>query len=414
MRRGAALMLQGNRYFAWQYTFFDEKGEPDQAYRPCLYPAQFTRYESDVFEGIKTAGFYAIRPDNLTRWGAIDFDAHGTAAGDTWYDEAQRAYDLLAPKSAEAWLLESSPGRFHLVLFFAQLAAARDVRTVLCEHAPAGVEVFPKQDMLKVKGSLLRFPGKHQLRGTWARFVARHGRIAEPEKGIPAAEPKGGKWEEPSPQGRLRSLYARATREIIITGPGQRFRAMQKVAGRLKGRANKDEALGVYTTWHKRNEANIRTSLEESRKEFLACFDAYDPCKVELPDYPLSDAVQAKIAALPKMPDVRAEHLRETARLLLCAKRFADSKGLPEFFLANRVIAERLSCSINTASRVRSACVELGVVQVIKHGHTGWATEYRLGKEWEPICQKQNGSHSLKGENIKMVHTSSKVLGGTR
>jgi len=173
---------------------------------------------------------------------------------------------------------------------------------------------------------------------------------------------------------------------------------MQRIAGRLKGRASEGEALWVYTAWHKRNEANIRTAFEESRRAFLACFHAYAPCKVEIPDYPLTDAERAAIARLPKVRDVRAEHLRETVRLFLCAKRHADTQGLPVFYLSNRVIADRLGCSINTASRIRAACVQLGVVQLVKEGHTGWASEYVAGKEWEPFFRLQNGSHSaMKG-----------------
>ena len=75
MKRALALMLQGNQYFAWQYTICDEKGETVQKYRPCGNLRQLDTFADDIFAGVKTAGFYAIRPDNLTRWGAIDYDA---------------------------------------------------------------------------------------------------------------------------------------------------------------------------------------------------------------------------------------------------------------------------------------------------------------------------------------------------
>ncbi|MBM3891913.1 MAG: hypothetical protein FJ388_22595 [Verrucomicrobia bacterium] len=299
MRRGAALMLQGCPWFAWQIG--------DGSYRPCRYPAQLARYESDIFEGIKTAGFYAIRPDDLTRWGAIDFDSHGAVGSGHWLDVARRAFDTLAPKCAEAWLVESSPGGFHVVTFLPGLVAARDVRAMLGECAPAGVEVFPKQDIIrgddpKAKGSLLRFPGKHQAKGTWARFIARRGLIAEPEKGItPAAartgkwkEPKAGKWKESTEGERLESLYAVATRGISITGPRQRFNAMQKIAARLKGRAKTEaDAEWVHDTFYNRHKRHIGTPFVESRIEFLTWFRKAAPCNVELPDYPLSPAEAA-------------------------------------------------------------------------------------------------------------------------
>ena len=72
---GASLMGQGCPYFAWQYL-----REGRQAYRPCRNLAQLTRFEADIYEGLKDGRLYSIRPDNLTRWGALDFDAHGIAA----------------------------------------------------------------------------------------------------------------------------------------------------------------------------------------------------------------------------------------------------------------------------------------------------------------------------------------------
>lgn len=404
MRRGITLMLQGNPYFAWQIK--------DGDYRPCRDLSQLARFADDIFAGQKTAGFYAIRPDNKTRWGAIDYDAHGTVGSRHWRDTARRAFDALAPKAAEVWLVESSPGGFHVIVFLVELVSARDMRATLRDYAPESVEIFPKQDALKddpkAKGSLLRFPGKHQLKGTWARFIARSGRVSEPDRVAPA--PKSAKWQEPSAEGRLRSLYARTAGRLPITGPGQRYHAMQRLAGMLKGRADENEALWVYVAWHRHYESLIRTPLDEGRKAFLACFRAYAPCNVQLPDYPLTIEEQTVIEALPKVRNVPAKHLREVVRLFFCAKRHADAQGLDPFFLSQPTIAKRLGVSPASANNYVSACRELGIVCLVERGHTGTASTYRLG-DLEPFCRSRLVTGSVQAERegvIRMVSTTSR------
>lgn len=184
MRRGMALMLQDNPYFAWQHT--------DGGYRPCQDLAQLERHARDIFDGRKTAGFYSIRPDNLTRWGAIDFDAHGGVGTTRWRETARRAFEAATAKFSETWFVESSPGGFHVIGFADAPQPAADIRSIFTAIAPGRVEVFPKQDTLrddpKAKGSLLRFPGKHQRRGTWARFIATSGRIVDVDGMVPRAE----------------------------------------------------------------------------------------------------------------------------------------------------------------------------------------------------------------------------------
>ena len=384
MRRGITLMLQGNPYFAWQ----DVK-DGESVYYPCWKLRQLKSFEEDIFCGNRTPGFYAIRTDNLTRWGGIDFDDHESADPSRWLDDAERAYSKLQEKASEVWLVESSPGCFHVITFVSDLVPAKEMRAMLYQYAPKGVEVFPKQDQLRgasnAKGSLMRFPGKNQLKGAFSLLFERAGRISDPAN-VPQS-PKRNCWIEPSSDGRLQSLYSVCTRGIVITASGKRFHAMQRLAGRLKGRANNEaEARWIYTAWHNRYKDKIRTPLPEALEDFIDCYRSYEPCKLDIPEYPLSPAVEAALLRLPKIPLTTPEHLRNTARLLLQAKIHADKQGLPHFWLANRTIAQRLSCGPSTASRLRSACVALGIVEEIRRGHTGWATDFVLGKEWIPIC----------------------------
>jgi hypothetical protein len=374
MHRGIALMLQGAPQFAWQL--------PDGTYRPCRQIAQLERFEAGIFDGTNTPGFYAIRPGNFTRWGALDFDNHdGSKSRKYWLPDAQRAFDCLASQLAERWLVESSPGGFHVIGFADALLPAADVRRILLEIAPTGVEVFPKQDALdttkpNAKGSLLRFPGRHQRKGTWARFIACSGRVQDADGIAPAPKPSG--WQEPTPEGRLRSLYVIATRGIEITGQGQRFHAMQRIAGRLKGRASEQEALWVYTAWHNRNADKIGTPFEESRKAFLAWFNRAKPCNATVPKYPRTEDEEAMIASLPKFADVKVEHLAAVVGLLLDAERHAKGQGLATFWRSCRELAANIGTSESTAKRVRSAAAKALALKEARAGSTGYATEFEV------------------------------------
>jgi len=366
-------MRQGSPYFAWQL--------PDNSYRPCRHLVQLERFEAGIFDGTHTAGFYSIRPDNLTRWGAIDFDAHGKAGSNHWRNLAESAFENLKNQFAETWFLESSPGGFHVISFSETIMSAADMRRILQPHAPKGVEVFPKQDTLDVskpnaKGSLLRFPGKHQLKGTWARFLARSGRVQDVNGITPAPKPAG--WQEPTPEGRLRSLYVIATRGIELTEQGQRFHAMQRIAGRLKGRATEQEALWVYTAWHSKHADKIGTPLPESRKAFLSWFNKAAPCDATVPVYPRTEAEQAIIASLQKFPDVKAEHLAAVVGLLFDAERHAKSQRLATFWRSCRDLAANIGTSESTAKRIRSAAARALALKVARAGSTGYATEFEV------------------------------------
>jgi len=376
MLRGITLLLQGNPYFAWQ--------QQDGSYRPCYHLAQLEQYEASIFNGEITPGFYAIRPDNLTRWGALDFDNHdGKLSRKHWLRDAQRVFDAVTSKFAECWLLESSPGSFHVIVFAAALLPAAEMRRILLEIVPEGIEVFPKQDAIdttkpKAKGSLLRFPGKHQRKRTWARIIARSGRIQGADVAAPAMNLK--LWQDPNRGSQFLSLYAQVTRDLYLTGSRRRFNAMQTIVGRLKGRTF-DEAVAVeiHDRFYNQHRAQIQTPIEKSRRYFLAWFRKAAPCKAELPDYPTTPAEEAKIASLPLVPDVSRDRLR----LFLSAKKHSD-KTSREFCLSLRLIAQRIGVSIASASNYAAACRKLGIVERLKIGsaYTGKASTYKPGREW--------------------------------
>lgn len=382
MMRGVMLMLQANEYFAWQFVKkgFSKDGstQNDAPYKPCFDLNQLTQHRNEIFEGVKTAGFYSIRPDNLTRWGALDFDDHDNL-GLQWSEPAEKAYKAFSLRFDECWLLETSPGGYHVISFTKDPIPAKDFRLALKEHAPTSVEVFPKQDVLGdkpgAKGSLLRFPGKHLLKDTWGRFIDRSGRI---EIGNQSLKQPLKKWEIPSFRGNMESLYIRMTRGLEITAKGQRFNAMKRLGGKLKGRAERDEAIWIYKKWHNRYASKIETPFDESLKSFLIWFDAASPCNVEIPPYATSEEEETRLVGLPKLPNIKPEILKDVARLFYRVRSHAQSKGIEAPWLSCRTISEELGISVPTASRYRQACVRLGLVKVIEIGHSGFASTYSI------------------------------------
>ena len=378
MRRGMALMLQGTPYFAWQNS--------DNEYHPCRHLNQLTQFEVGIFAGTHTVGFYSIRPDNLTRWGAIDFDNHdGSKSRDYWLPHAQRAFENLKNQFAEAWFLESSPGGFHVIVFAAVPMPAADMRRILQAHAPKGVEVFPKQDALdaskpNAKGSLLRFPGKHQLKGTWALFIARSGHVQEVEE-IPV--PKSSRYQEPSAKAGFFSLYVQVTSGLKFTSTERRFNVMQKIVGRLKGRTLDEKiAVDVHDRFYNQHHTEIQTPIEKSRAYFLTWFRKAAPCNV-LPDYPTTEVEEVWISKLPAINSVPQHRLAAIVRLFLSAKKHAD-KTSREFFLSLPTIAERLGVGIASASKYRNTCYQIGLIEMVQRGSYihGKASTYKPGKKW--------------------------------
>jgi len=387
MRRCITLMRMGNPYFAWQYTFVNIKGEKDQGYRPCHRVAELDNYEQAIFDGKRACGFYTIRPDNFTRWGAIDFDDHdGSKPRDYWRLPAQGAFDSLASQLAEAWLIATTRGGFHVIGFDLELRPAAVIREMLRPFAPEGVEVFPKQDQLdatkpNAKGNLLRFPGRHQLKGSWSKFLDRRGRIENVEVPAPEHPPV---FSVPDEQMRFLALYHNVTRGLTLTGSGQRYRTMQRIVGRLKGRTlDEDVAALIHDRFYNANRQHIGTSIVESRRQFMVWFRNAKPCVVTLPDYEPTDHQQRMILEMREVPGVRRDRLETAVRLFLSAYRHAQSQNR-ECFMSLRTLADRLQVSIAAASKYRNACYRIGLIEMVKLGSqaSGLASTYAFRKEW--------------------------------
>jgi hypothetical protein len=135
------------------------------------------------FRGQRTEhviGLHTTAPDNTSRWGAVDVDAHGDSGNDP-------AANLAA---ALAWharlrgvglvpLLTSSNGAggYHLRVLFGAPVPTPHVyglmRWLVTDHAECGLplpETFPKQPQIAPGryGNWLRLPGRHHTREHWS------------------------------------------------------------------------------------------------------------------------------------------------------------------------------------------------------------------------------------------------------
>lgn len=120
-------------------------------------------------EGTSTAGFYALKPDNTTRWVVLDADQHEGR------ENLQEAWKQLTARGISAQLELSRRGG-HLWVLLEPMAAHVARRLIFGALPDLGpTEVFPKQDRLESHarvGTLVRGPlGIHRLTGERYPFV---------------------------------------------------------------------------------------------------------------------------------------------------------------------------------------------------------------------------------------------------
>jgi len=414
MVRAEEVLLQNNQHFAWQ--------ESNGKYYPCYQVGQLQRFEHDIFTGKKTVGFYSITPDEKTRWGCLDYDSAGIVGAKRQETAAKAAYANLVNNCDEAWLEQSSTGRFHVWAIWQKHQPAADVRALLLEVDSQCREIFPKQiehkDGSKEMGSLVRFPGRHQSKGTTSRFIAQHGRVNPTTDGNTSAS----KFRAANEADHFLALYALVTAGIVITEPGQRFKAMQLIGARLKGRTL-DEATAekVHERFYNAHRQQITTPFDDSRIKFLRWFRKALPCRTAFPMVTPAPAQTKLLSALPKVTNVRADYLEQVARLCLSAERYATAQRRETFFLSLHYIARELGVSVATAANVRSACRRLAIIKLVKEYRftEGLADEYVLGKQWSTCNHPavENGCKSLRlvtsagGSNVENGYKSCPSIG---
>jgi hypothetical protein len=140
----------------------------DGQYVTVRKPLNLNRVESH-FRGKLTLGTYALDARSQGRWICLDADDD-----QGWHEVIGLAHSL-ANRGIAAYLEQSRRGG-HMWLFLSPLPgklARQFGMQLLAEHAIAGIELYPKQDVLKTgPGSLVRLPlGIHRKSGHRYHFV---------------------------------------------------------------------------------------------------------------------------------------------------------------------------------------------------------------------------------------------------
>lgn len=130
-------------------------------------------YVQAHLKGIMTLGAYALDERDQARWLCLDADTP-----EQWVELLKMTRDL-AQDGVTAYLEPSRRGG-HLWLFFSPVPGVtvrKFGQHLLGRYDLEGIELFPKQDVLKTgPGSLVRLPlGKHRLTGRRYYFVTPEG-----------------------------------------------------------------------------------------------------------------------------------------------------------------------------------------------------------------------------------------------
>ncbi len=184
-----------NRVDVWGGYWVDQEGRAQLTTHPkkelrgrsFLTPAVLLRHfmgraRQDVI------GLHSTSSVNTSRWGGLDFDAHGPAGSPPSANlHAALAWLVRLEQRGFHPILEDSDGRggLHLWLLFRDPIPTSQVyrffHELISDHASYGLtappETFPKQAGLRPRsdgasgyGNWLRIPGRHHTRPHWSRF----------------------------------------------------------------------------------------------------------------------------------------------------------------------------------------------------------------------------------------------------
>jgi hypothetical protein len=329
----------------------------------------------------KTAiGFYPSNPDKRSRWAAIDFDAHNGE-----HEQARKrsleAFSLLLQQPQLHLILCASGNGYHLFIYtreFYPVAQWIVLLKQVCEWIGAPIadgtcEIFPNERAESQRtGKGIRAPGTWNPKNNTFSLI-------EAETVTPLLETLPRPWTlgvgkvthalprnntalslHKSTNTYFLTTHTGSTKPLVeallacyeIKEKGTRNSVLMQMIGDLAHKFGREAAERIVEEHYRRNQGNVRSSLEEHRREFAT---AWDGMRKKLVDS-LSPEEQQAFNAL------SSEHQREGFLIVRAFAGTATHNGEKDFAIARASLADRLSITPPGATGVIQKLCESNVI----------------------------------------------------
>jgi hypothetical protein len=329
----------------------------------------------------KTAiGFYPSNPDKKSRWAAIDFDAHN-GEHEQVRKRSLEAFKLLLEQPQLHLILCTSGSGYHLFIYTREFYPVGQWIVLLkqvCEWigvpiADGTCEIFPNERAESQRtGKAIRAPGTlnpktgelslieaetvrpllETLPRTWSLGVGKvNGTL--PRNNTPLSLQKStNTYFLTTHTGSTKPLVEDLLARYPINQKGTRNGVLMLLIGNLAHKFGREAAERIMEEHYRRNQENVRSSLEDHRREFAT---AWDGMRKKLVDS-LSPQEQQAFNAL------GSEHQREGFLIVRAFAGAAAHNGKKDFAIAQASLADRLSITPSGVADVIRRLCELEVI----------------------------------------------------
>ena len=329
----------------------------------------------------KTAiGFYPSNTEKKSRWAAIDFDAHNGEQ-----EQAQKrsleAFSLLLQQPQLHLILCASGNGYHLFIYtreFYPVAQWIVLLKQVCEWIGAPIadgtcEIFPNERAESQRtGKGIRAPGTwnpknntfslieaetvtpllETLPRTWTLGVGKVTRALPRNNTALSLQKSTNTYFLTTHSGSTKPLVEALLACYEIKEKCTRNGVLMQMIGDLAYKYGREAAERIVEEHYRRNQGNVRSSLEEHRREFAT---AWDGMRKKLVDS-LSPEEQQKFNAL------SSEHQREGFLIVRAFAKTATHNGEKDFAIARASLADRLSITPPGATDVIRKLCKLKVI----------------------------------------------------
>jgi hypothetical protein len=325
-------------------------------------------------------GFYPSNAEGQSRWAAIDFDAHN-GEHERARKRSLEAFSLLLQHPELRLILCASGNGYHLFIYTRELHPVGKWIVLLkqvCEWigvpiADGTCEIFPNERAESQRtGKAIRAPG------TWNPKTGKPSLI-EAETVTPLLETLPRTWSlcvgkvtyaSPRNSSALSlhksintyflTIHAGSTEPIVeallarypIEQKGTRNGVLIQLIGDLIHMFGREASERIVEEHYRRNQQNIRSSLDEHRREFATAWEGMHKKLT----HSLSPAEKQDFDRL------KSEHQREGFLIVRAFAGAAKYKGERDFVISRASLADRLSITPPGAADVIRKLCELKVI----------------------------------------------------